>query len=510
MALRNFSSTAVGTTLTAGVNNVVTTIPVAATTGFPSVPFICIIDPDTTAEEVVLVTTVAGLNLTVTRGYDSTTAVAHLINAKFQHSFAGIDFREPNAFLNSGGTIGGAVTVSGTLASGQFTINRQDTGSEGGEIIMRRAVDNGTGYILDVYGATTAPQLRLMNSATTKIWYFNDDGATLFPGEVSHAGSADTATAASHYFVETGTDGYIRPKTLANVKSEILTNAVIDNVQASAAGTAADLWSEVTTGSIAIGAGLTTGALNLATVGTGATPISIGHTNAVITETSATHTLTAATSINLNSATVYLSAVADSASAASHYFFEGSTDGAIRPKTLANVKTEIVTTAAVNTAAATTTGTVTSGTWSSAILNSTATSAQLIAPEEKTNIQASAITASTTFDVLSGQILYYTTASTAGAVTLNIRGNAGTTLASLIPNDGDTLSCNLICATGATTPAYVSVVQIDGTVTGVTTKWQYGTGPTAGSTSATDGYTFTVINTAAGYTVFASFAKAGT
>jgi hypothetical protein len=48
-----------------------------------------------------------------------------------------------------------------------------------------------------------------------------------------------------------------------------------------AAGTPT-LWSDVTTGSIAIGAGLTTGALNIATVGTGITPIAIGHTNATI------------------------------------------------------------------------------------------------------------------------------------------------------------------------------------------------------------------------------------
>lgn len=34
---------------------------------------------------------------------------------------------------------------------------------------------------------------------------------------------ADTAVAATHYYVETGSDGYLRPKTLANVKAEITT-----------------------------------------------------------------------------------------------------------------------------------------------------------------------------------------------------------------------------------------------------------------------------------------------
>lgn len=78
-----------------------------------------------------------------------------------------------------------------------------------------------------------------------------------------------------------------------------LTDPIIDNIKASATSATTDLWSEVTTGSIAIGAGLTTGALNIATVGTGATPISIGHTNATIGVTGNT-TITGTLSISGN------------------------------------------------------------------------------------------------------------------------------------------------------------------------------------------------------------------
>lgn len=57
-----------------------------------------------------------------------------------------------------------------------------------------------------------------------------------------------------------------------------------NTLNATTATSAASLFPNVTTstGSISIGAGLTTGALQLATVGTGATPITIGHTNATI------------------------------------------------------------------------------------------------------------------------------------------------------------------------------------------------------------------------------------
>lgn len=62
-----------------------------------------------------------------------------------------------------------------------------------------------------------------------------------------------------------------------------LTTPTIDGIVASAAGATNALWAANTTGSISIGAGLTTGALNLAASGTSATPINIGHTNAAIT-----------------------------------------------------------------------------------------------------------------------------------------------------------------------------------------------------------------------------------
>lgn len=238
MALRNYSATAVGTTLTAAITTAgQATCTVAATTGFPAVPFIAVIDPDTTAEEVVLVTNVATLTLTITRGYDGTTAVTHLNGGKLEHSFSAIDFREPNTFLNSGGTIGGNVTISGTL---------------------------------------------------------------------NPTNAADTATAASHYWVETGSDGLIRAKTLANVKTEVVTTAAVNSAAATTVGTVTSgVWNAgaittsgdinasaatgtiniaaaKTTGGITLGSGLTTGALDIAASGTGATPVTIGHTNATV------------------------------------------------------------------------------------------------------------------------------------------------------------------------------------------------------------------------------------
>ena len=64
---------------------------------------------------------------------------------------------------------------------------------------------------------------------------------------------------------------------------------------------------------------------------------------------------------------------AATATAATSYWVETGSDGILRPKTLANVKAEVVTTAAVNTAAATTVGTVTSGVWNAGAITSSGT-----------------------------------------------------------------------------------------------------------------------------------------
>lgn len=152
----------------------------------------------------------------------------------------------------------------------------------------------------------------------------------------------------------------------------------------------------------------------------------------------------------------------------------------------------------------TSTQTLTNKTLTSPTLNS----AIFTAPEENWNIVAASATSTTTVDYLTAQNWYYTDASTAGASTLNIRGNSTTTLASVLGiNQSATFSFAI--TTGASTPAYFNAVQIDGTATGVTVRWQYANTPTSGTTSGVDFYSFTVVKTAATptYTVFASVAR---
>jgi hypothetical protein len=84
------------------------------------------------------------------------------------------------------------------------------------------------------------------------------------------------------------------------------------------------------------------------------------------------------------SAGLITTAALDTATAASHYFVETGSDGVIRPKTLSDVRTEVVTTSAVNAAAATTVGTVTSGIWNAGAV----TSSGIVSGSELTSTNA--------------------------------------------------------------------------------------------------------------------------
>jgi hypothetical protein len=70
-------------------------------------------------------------------------------------------------------------------------------------------------------------------------------GGYIYPTALNLTGQGETATAATHYFVETGSDGFVRPKTLANVRTEVVTNAAVS----SAFGTSPTFTTSIVAGS---------------------------------------------------------------------------------------------------------------------------------------------------------------------------------------------------------------------------------------------------------------------
>jgi|SRR5665647_2199949 len=116
--MRYYSSTAVEMALTGSVNEIVTTLVVDTVLGLPAqTPFTLAVDIGLSTEEIVTVTSVSGMNLTVTRGADGTSAVAHTIGALTRHMVTARDLREPQEHLTATANvhgIGATASVVGT------------------------------------------------------------------------------------------------------------------------------------------------------------------------------------------------------------------------------------------------------------------------------------------------------------------------------------------------------------------------------------------------------------
>lgn len=103
---RYYSMTAQATVLAnpSGINATETDVQVGATTGFPaSMPFVLILEPDTTNMEAILVTSGGGTASNpyqVTRGYDNTQQRAHNTGVPLIHGFVELDFAEPQQHIN--------------------------------------------------------------------------------------------------------------------------------------------------------------------------------------------------------------------------------------------------------------------------------------------------------------------------------------------------------------------------------------------------------------------------
>ena len=120
---------------------------------------------------------------------------------------------------------------------------------------------------------------------------------------------------------------------------------------------------------------------------------------------------------------------------------------------------------------------------------------------EVANVSATAATGTITYDITTQSVLYYTS-DASGNWTINFRASSGTSLNTAITT-GQSMTAAFLVTQGATA-YYNSNVQVDGTTSGVTTRW-LGGAPTAGNASGIDSYRYLIINTgSATFTVLAS------
>ena len=120
---------------------------------------------------------------------------------------------------------------------------------------------------------------------------------------------------------------------------------------------------------------------------------------------------------------------------------------------------------------------------------------------EVATVSATAATGTINYDITTQSVLFYTSNASANW-TVNFRASSGTSLNTALAT-GQSVTVAFLVTQGST--AYFnSAVQVDGTTSGVTTRW-LGGAPTAGNASGIDSYRYLIIKTgSATYTVLAS------
>jgi len=120
---------------------------------------------------------------------------------------------------------------------------------------------------------------------------------------------------------------------------------------------------------------------------------------------------------------------------------------------------------------------------------------------EVATVSATAATGTINYDITTQSVLYYTSNASANW-TVNFRASSGTSLNTLMAT-GESMTVAFLVTQGSTA-YYNSAVQVDGTTSGVTTRW-LGGAPTAGNASGIDSYRYILIKTgSATFTVLAS------
>lgn len=146
-------------------------------------------------------------------------------------------------------------------------------------------------------------------------------------------------------------------------------------------------------------------------------------------------------------------------------------------------------------------------TWTAtqAFAGSSSTLAELLTnAAEVATISATAATGTIAIYPSSQSILYFTSNASANW-TVNLTFSVGTTLNTAM-GTGEALTIVFLVTQGAT-PFYNTTVQVDGTTSGVTTKW-LGGAPISGVASGVDVYSYVVLKTGtATFSVFASVAS---
>ena len=162
------------------------------TTGLPAVPFVLVLNPDTTNEEAVLAISLTGSTYTVTRNIEGGGLKSHTANQEVRHMVVGSDLQLVHNHLDNTTTAHGVTgEVVGTNDEQTLTLKRLTT-PKINENVNLTATSTELN-VLDGITASTA-ELNIMDGVTSSAAELNIlDGATLSTTELNYVDGVTSA-----------------------------------------------------------------------------------------------------------------------------------------------------------------------------------------------------------------------------------------------------------------------------------------------------------------------------
>jgi hypothetical protein len=439
---RNFSATAIETTLvnsisSAATGDTTTSVSVVSVSGYPAAPFTLILAPDTNKEEVVTCVSVVGTTLQIVRGQDQTLAVSHTAGTSVRHGVSGRDFKEEQTHIAARGID----ADSGILANaGQTHVHGLQTGDG------------------SVVGSTQLVTLTRKTLTTPTI-----NGATL-TGTVTSTASIVISGAGTI----TGLSSAGMSSSSAAPKSYVDAILVLQEASAASSATSA---SAAATSATSAAASATAAATSATSAATSATSAAASATTAAASVATIAASATSAANSASAAATSATSAAASATSSAS------SASAAATSATSAAASATAATTSATS-AAASATAAATSATSAAASATAAGTSA--------TSAAASATTAAASVATISASATAAASSETAAATSATSAANSATSSATSASAAATSASSALTSQTAAATSATSAATSATAADTSATSA---AASATAAATSATSAAT---------------------
>lgn len=198
-------------------NGTDTSITVDSASGFPiQFPYTIILDPDQSTEEVCDVTAAVGNVLTITRGVDSTTAVAHGAGAVVYHGVSARDPREANEHVNATTNIHGR---TGSL------VDTDSVQSIPGRKIFDDLETTGGGDVVAVGGVQTVTGNKTFSGTSAFTGTESHTNAETHSGTEIHSGAEAHAGVATYSGTVEYTHANMTVKSASSTVDETTTSA---------------------------------------------------------------------------------------------------------------------------------------------------------------------------------------------------------------------------------------------------------------------------------------------